>query len=448
MIDPNEQAERKHDKDADLEPGFKMTELGPLPVDWDVVRLSEVADYINGYAFKSTEWGAKGLPIIRIQNLNDPSKPYNYFAGTINERYKVHPGDILISWSASLGAFKWQGQDAWLNQHIFKAIIDEKVIDRDYFYWMIKKEITRIAESARGSTMKHVTRKTFVNSLVPLPPRQDQYGIAHTLDAVQQGIEETGKVVDAARELKKSLMRHLFTYGPVPFNQADQVPLKETEIGLVPIHWPIVYVQEIAAKGKGTIRMGPFGSQLKKSELTTEGIKVYGQQNVIRNNFSLGDRFINFDKYKSLKGFEVKPEDILLTMMGTVGHSIVFPGDAAKGIIDSHLIRITADKTKVIPQFLAISFQSSKVKEQVESRGHGVVMKGLNSTIVKSLSVPLPPLPEQQEIARILQAVDKKIEAEENRKRALEVQFKTLLHYLMTGKIRVKDVVEVKHEAR
>src|SRR5579875_1563237 len=96
---------------------------------WRTLKLRDVARYINGYAFKPSDWNTEGLPIIRIQNLNDPSKPFNYFTGKIPEKYCVHDGDILISWSASLGTYMWRGEDAWLNQHIFKAIVDEEIID-------------------------------------------------------------------------------------------------------------------------------------------------------------------------------------------------------------------------------------------------------------------------------------------------------------------------------
>ena len=90
-----------------------------------LVKLKEVADFINGRAFKPEEWGDQGLPIIRIQNLTGSSRVLNYYSGVVDEKYLVKRGDILISWSASLGVYIWEGDDAILNQHIFKVETNE-----------------------------------------------------------------------------------------------------------------------------------------------------------------------------------------------------------------------------------------------------------------------------------------------------------------------------------
>lgn len=99
----------------------------------DLIRLGDIATYINGYAFKPKDWREKGIPIIRIQNLNDPNKEYNYFDGEIDSKYLVNEGDILISWSASIGVYEWRGQQGVLNQHIFKVDFNKIKIDKKYF---------------------------------------------------------------------------------------------------------------------------------------------------------------------------------------------------------------------------------------------------------------------------------------------------------------------------
>lgn len=91
-----------------------------------LIHLEEVAEFINGHAFKSSDWSDSGLPIIRIQNLTGTSNVFNHFDGVIDERVRVRSGDILISWSASLGVYRWLGNDAVLNQHIFKVRLTKK----------------------------------------------------------------------------------------------------------------------------------------------------------------------------------------------------------------------------------------------------------------------------------------------------------------------------------
>src|SRR5579875_3838742 len=173
---------------------------------WKALKLREVAQYINGYAFKPSDWKKEGLPIIRIQNLNDPSKPFNYFTGEIPDKYRVRDGDILISWSASLGTYMWRGGDAWLNQHIFKAIVDEEIIDREFFFWTMRKEIGRIADLTHGSTMKHVVQKTFLDVDILLPSPEEQKAIASVLRAVDNTIQARRNELELERERKAALM--------------------------------------------------------------------------------------------------------------------------------------------------------------------------------------------------------------------------------------------------
>lgn len=112
--------------------------LGEVPEHWEVSKVKLLADYINGFPFKPAEWGAKGRPIIRIQNLTKEHAAFNYYDGAIPERNHVKDGDILLSWSASLGVFVWNRGDAWLNQHIFKVVPDPKRITRGYFVWLAR----------------------------------------------------------------------------------------------------------------------------------------------------------------------------------------------------------------------------------------------------------------------------------------------------------------------
>ncbi|MCD6155106.1 MAG: restriction endonuclease subunit S, partial [Candidatus Verstraetearchaeota archaeon] len=133
---------------------FKKTPIGEIPEDWDVKPLSEVAEYINGYAFSPKDWKDKGLPIIRIQNLNDPKAEFNYFDGEIDKKYIVENGDLLFSWSASIGVYIWNRGKAVLNQHIFK-VIPKRGIDKLYLYYAMFLAIEQLKNRIHGSTMKH-----------------------------------------------------------------------------------------------------------------------------------------------------------------------------------------------------------------------------------------------------------------------------------------------------
>src|SRR4051812_3157912 len=121
--------------------GARLDRSTSLPADWSIRSLGEIGKYLNGYPFKPSEWRTEGLPIIRIQNLTDEQKPFNYFDGQVDPRYLIESGDILVSWSASLGAFLWRRGEAWLNQHIFKATPNAAIVDRSFFYFLMLHSI-------------------------------------------------------------------------------------------------------------------------------------------------------------------------------------------------------------------------------------------------------------------------------------------------------------------
>ena len=104
-----------------------------LPKGWTTIKVGDVAIYTNGRAFKPEDWMHEGLPIIRIQNLNDNSASYNRTPKTYESKYLIHNGDLLFAWAASLGTYIWNGGKAWLNQHIFK-VDPYPFIEKQYLY--------------------------------------------------------------------------------------------------------------------------------------------------------------------------------------------------------------------------------------------------------------------------------------------------------------------------
>ncbi|SPD71994.1 Type I restriction-modification system, specificity subunit S [uncultured Desulfobacterium sp.] len=170
----------------------------------------------------------------------------------------------------------------------------------------------------------------------------------------------------------------------------------------------IIPLENLAAKEKSAIKIGPFGSQLKKSELVSSGIHIIGIENVINENFDgLGDRFITNAKFQTLKSVAVKPGDILITMMGTIGELAVVPEGTSTSIMDSHLLRFRPNTALCDRKYISWAIKcSSAVKQSLDKNARGAIMSGLNSEIIRSLPIPLPPLTEQKRIAAILDKAD------------------------------------------
>ena len=174
------------------------------------VTLGSVASYINGFAFKPTDWSTCGLKIVRIQNLTNPTSEANYYNGTYDLKYEVNRGDILISWSASLGIYIWQDEKAVLNQHIFKVVFDKIPINKKYFFYQVSYILERAKSETHGATMKHLTRPVFNALPFELPSMKQQNFIANELDIIARLINTHKRQLHLLDELIKSRFVEMF----------------------------------------------------------------------------------------------------------------------------------------------------------------------------------------------------------------------------------------------
>ena len=210
---------------------------------------------------------------------------------------------------------------------------------------------------------------------------------------------------------------------------------KRTEIGTIPKHWDVVKIPEILRRNG--IKIGPFGSQLKKDFLTDSGYKVYGQENVYVKNMEIGNRYISKERFFSLKSCEILVGDFLISMMGTVGKCMIVKELNEQGIMDSHLIRLRTDKDKVYNEFLLHIFTSKLVIHQIKKLSVGGIMEGLSSKIIKNISIPQPPLHEQKAIATALTDTDNLIQSLEKLIEKKKKIKQGAMQQLLTGKKRL-----------
>ena len=151
-----------------------------VPEGWCTIYVGDLAEYTNGKAFKPSDWERNGLPIIRIQNLNDENCQYNYTSISHAEKYRINHGDLLFAWAASLGVYIWQGNKAWLNQHIFK-VDPHPFIDKQYLYYIFQYLVSEFYTRSHGSGMVHITKKEFETTIALLPPLSEQRRIVKSI---------------------------------------------------------------------------------------------------------------------------------------------------------------------------------------------------------------------------------------------------------------------------
>jgi type I restriction enzyme S subunit len=177
---------------------------------WDLVRAGDVLDLINGRAFKPAEWGTTGLPIVRIQNLNDPTAPFNYYSGELPAKFKVSDGELLFAWSGtpgtSFGAHIWVRGPAWLNQHIFRVLFDEAEFDKRFLRYAINRNLNEYIRLAHGGAgLAHITKGRFEDSLLLRPPIEEQRRI---VASIEQQLTRLDAGVAALRSIQANLKRY------------------------------------------------------------------------------------------------------------------------------------------------------------------------------------------------------------------------------------------------
>ena len=175
-----------------------------------IARLGDVATYVNGYAFKPSDWSDIGLPIIRIQDLTGNSYQANRYNGEYDKRYEIHDGDVLISWSASLGVYVWTGEKAVLNQHIFKVVFNKVEVDKSFFVHQVRNMLENAASQAHGATMKHLTKPVFDALPFNLPSVVEQQRISSVLDKLTNLISLRKQQLAKLDELVKARFVEMF----------------------------------------------------------------------------------------------------------------------------------------------------------------------------------------------------------------------------------------------
>lgn len=276
------------------------------PSHWITIQLGYLMNLVNGRAFKSTEWSTSGLPIIRIQNLNDKNAPFNYFSGEVDEKHLVQDGDLLISWSGtpgtSFGAFTWHEGDAVLNQHIFKITLLSEELNRDYIRLSVNTLLPTLIEQSSGATgIKHLKKSTIQSLAIPLPPKEEQVRVVFTvkrllaicerleaLNEKRENLQKKAKVIFKALETTQTFDERVLAWQRISRNSTSilDTPDLQTLIGTL---------GTLALQGKLT--KPPQCSEndfyFNQIKVHTQDVKnTYVEQKWIRRQRPVSSRFI------------------------------------------------------------------------------------------------------------------------------------------------------------
>jgi type I restriction enzyme S subunit len=180
------------------------------------VKVGDICHLVNGKAFKPSDWSGVGAPIIRIQNLNDAERPFNYWNGALDHQVKVQAGDVLLAWSGtpgtSFGAHIWDRGPGILNQHIFRVDLNQNEVTPRWFMYAVNGQINRLIAQAHGGVgLQHVTRPMVDNLKIPLPPLDEQQRIVAALDRADALLRKRKRALHLLDSLTQSIFLEMFT---------------------------------------------------------------------------------------------------------------------------------------------------------------------------------------------------------------------------------------------
>lgn len=400
------------------------------------MTLGEVAEYINGRAFKPTEWEDTGKPIIRIQNLTNSSEVFNRTNATYENKYIVRSGDLLFAWSASLGAHIWNGEDGWLNQHIFKVVPNDNM-DKMYLYYYLIYIVDQLYAKTHGSGMVHITLKPFKATKIMVPDIKIQRMIVVRIESLFAKLDEAKEkaqaVVDGYEQRKAAILHQAFS--------GELTVLWREKHNINLDGWTNAELNDAVSGFK-------YGSS-EKSDYNNCGIPVFRIPNVT-------DDGLSFEDLKYLTHTDIPEEsqihenDILIIRSNgsrdLVGKSVLVPKLDKEYAYASFLIRIKPSPI-VNPKYLTMFLNSTDARSQMFKKAKSSAgINNINTKELGAISLMIPSIEEQIEIVTV---IDKLLLREQQAKETAEsviekidTMKKTILARAFRGELGTNDPVD------
>lgn len=401
-----------------------------VPDGWRPALVSDVCSLKNGRGFTPKDWDTKGLPIIRIQNLNGGTQ-YNYFSGQAEDDWLVHPGQMLFAWAGtrgvSFGPTVWTGDTGVLNQHIFK-VFGKGPVDEGWLYYCLQHVTDRIERKAHGfkSTLVHVRKSEIDNQTILLPPIPEQRRIASAIDAWDRGVNSYERLIRLGEKQRKGLLQRLLWGVQRLPAFSTSTGFIRTTYGRIPSGWQFPQVHEVATEmsERNTASASLPVLACSKHAGFVDSLEYFNKQ-VFSNDTS---------NYKIVRrGWYGFPSNHIEE--GSLGYQDICDAGVVSPIYcvfrttdavhDGYFYRLL--KTDHYRQIFAAATNAS-----VDRRG------SLRWKQFSRIHVPLPPLEEQKAIAAVCDAADRELDALRHTLENLKRQRRALMHQLLTGKRRVQ----------
>jgi type I restriction enzyme S subunit len=396
----------------------------------------------------------KGKPPAVIPYIGVGAEPYlspEYLRGkTTNaesakpsiDAVRVQNGDTVLLWDGSNAGEFFIGKSGLLASTM-TLIKHGENLDSRYFYYAVKQSESYLKGQTSGSGIPHVDKEILSKLEILNFPIQEQTKIAEILSCIDTAIEQTEAMIAKQQRIKTGLMQDLLSkgideHGNIRTEQTHA--FKDSELGRIPLEWEVGGFENYVVSNAG-IKSGPFGSSITKDMYVEQGYRVYGQEQVIGGTLDIGDYFITARKFKEMEAYSVNSGDVLISLMGTIGHVLIVPKIYHSGVINPRLLRFRPNMKCCLPEFLKALLLSDPVRLQLEKFALGVTMQGLSAGIIKKVSVVLIEIDEQKRIFEVLAKSEKHISSLFESLAKLKRQKTALMQDLLSGNVRVNGLI-------
>lgn len=450
-------AGRENDLDS-MAPGITV-HLGmnqsKLPDGWQIRRLGELLREVDVRFADLSEAEGAALEVLSLTKNHGLILQSERFAKRIatedTSKYKlVRQGQIVynpyVIWEGAVHALR--KHPAGLVSPVY-VVWETRESDGGFIDYLLRTPplidaYNRLCSGA-VNRRRSIREEAFAGIEIVVPSVSERRAIAASLRTVQEVKDVGERTTTATRQLKQSLLRHLFTYGPKTLVQAAHLQMRETVAGLVPMHWKLVPLESLIAEGPQNGLYKPHSDYgdgvpiLRINDYPNEGRIVISSSSRLRVS------------KEELIRYGLCPGDLLVNRVNSLSHlgKTALVGKLREPIVfESNMMRFSLKTEQVLPEFLFRFLCTPAAREAMRGGAkRAVAQASINQGDVMSLMIPLPPTDEQSEIAAQLSAVDRKLEAEEARRAALGQLFKSLLHHLMTGRLRLSHLADRQGEA-
>src|SRR3989344_79434 len=374
--------------------------------DWQIDELGDIFIFQNKTGRKAGEGLGGGK--------------YKFFTSSSKQTKFIKECDfdgeyLIFATGGQAGIHYCKGKFSASND-CFVVKINDKILTK-YIYYYLSAKIYLLEEGFLGAGLRHVSKDYIKKIRIKYHKNEEaQQKIVSILEKAENLKDRRKKSNGETNKIIQSIF-----YGMFGGYLKDKKKFKK--------------IEDFVSKDKNAIKAGPFGSSLKKECYVKKGYKIYGQEQVIKDDLTFGDYYISEEKYRELENYKVQEGDILISLVGTYGKISIIPKIFQPGIINPRLMKITLDKGKMNPMFFKFLFLSNAILRELENNSHGGTMNIVNVGIIKRIDFPLPPIQLQNQFAKHVQKIEKIKQHQQKSEQEINTLFDALMQKAFKGEL-------------